>query len=73
MNFVSGIIQNSISGFVDAGMRSAGGFAGDTLIKAGDAIESAGRGYGNGTNNFVLFFLLSKTLLAEYAADALEY
>ncbi|KAF2495562.1 hypothetical protein BU16DRAFT_618340 [Lophium mytilinum] len=46
MNFISNIISNSVAGFVDAGTRAAGGFAGDALIKAGDLIENTGRGVG---------------------------
>jgi hypothetical protein len=47
-NYVSGIIQNSVAGAVDAGMRTAGGYAGDMLGKAGDLIETTGRGFGDG-------------------------
>ncbi|KAF2269129.1 hypothetical protein CC78DRAFT_612597 [Lojkania enalia] len=47
MNFVQNILWNSVSGFVDAGTRTAGGYAGDALIKAGDMIESSGRSVGN--------------------------
>ncbi|KAF2808013.1 uncharacterized protein BDZ99DRAFT_522613 [Mytilinidion resinicola] len=46
MDFISNIISNSVAGFVDAGTRAAGGFAGDALIKAGDIIENTGRGVG---------------------------
>jgi len=46
MNFISNIISNSVAGFVDAGTRAAGGFAGDALIRAGDLIENTGRGVG---------------------------
>ncbi|KAH7390627.1 hypothetical protein BKA66DRAFT_568567 [Pyrenochaeta sp. MPI-SDFR-AT-0127] len=46
--FIKDIIWNSVEGFVEAGTRSAGGFAGDALIKAGDMIENGGRGVGNG-------------------------
>jgi len=45
--FVKNIIWNSVSGFVEEGTRTAGEFAGNALIKAGDAIESGGRGVGN--------------------------
>lgn len=47
MNFVSNIIWNSVEGFVEAGTRTAGGYAGDALIKAGDMIENSGRGIGD--------------------------
>lgn len=46
MDFVSNIISNSVSGFVEAGTRSLGNYAGDVLIKAGDMIENTGRGVG---------------------------
>jgi hypothetical protein len=49
MNFVSNIIWNSVEGFVEAGTRTAGGYAGDVLIKAGDVIENSGRAYGSST------------------------
>ncbi|KAH7115328.1 hypothetical protein B0J11DRAFT_129502 [Dendryphion nanum] len=48
MNFVQNIIWNSVEGFVEAGTRTAGGYAGDALIKAGDLIENSGRSVGNG-------------------------
>jgi len=48
MNFVSNIIWNSVEGFVEAGTRTAGGYAGDALLKAGDLIENSGRSVGNG-------------------------
>ena len=48
MNFVQNILWNSIEGFVEAGTRTAGGYAGDALLKAGDLIEGAGRNVGNG-------------------------
>ncbi|KAF2274778.1 uncharacterized protein EI97DRAFT_459752 [Westerdykella ornata] len=46
MNFVQNILWNSIEGFVEAGTRSVGEYAGDALIKAGDLIENSGRGVG---------------------------
>ncbi|KAF2108415.1 hypothetical protein BDV96DRAFT_605778 [Lophiotrema nucula] len=46
MNFVQNILWNSVEGFVEAGTRTAGGYAGDALIKAGDLIENGGRGVG---------------------------
>ncbi|KAH5426216.1 hypothetical protein HBI46_044310 [Parastagonospora nodorum] len=45
--FIQNILWSSVSGFVDAGKRSAGEYAGNALIKAGDAIENGGRGVGN--------------------------
>ncbi|KAF2195084.1 hypothetical protein K469DRAFT_545793, partial [Zopfia rhizophila CBS 207.26] len=47
MDFISNIIWNSVEGFVEAGTRTAGGYAGDALIRAGDLIESSGRSVGN--------------------------
>ncbi|OCK81212.1 hypothetical protein K432DRAFT_442541 [Lepidopterella palustris CBS 459.81] len=46
MDFISNIISNSVAGFVEAGTRTAGGYAGDALIRAGDLIENTGRGVG---------------------------
>ncbi|KAF1916244.1 hypothetical protein BDU57DRAFT_516235 [Ampelomyces quisqualis] len=46
--FIQNIIWNSVEGFVEAGTRSAGDFAGNALIKAGDMIENGGRSVGNG-------------------------
>jgi hypothetical protein len=45
--FIQNILWNSVSGFVEAGTRSAGEFAGNALIKAGDTIENGGRSVGN--------------------------
>ena len=47
--FIKNIIWSSVEGFVEAGTRTAGEFAGNALIKAGDAIEGGGRSVGNGT------------------------
>lgn len=47
-SFIQNILWNSVSGFVEAGTRTAGGYAGDALIKAGDMIENSGRNVGNG-------------------------
>ncbi|KAF2027222.1 hypothetical protein EK21DRAFT_72353 [Setomelanomma holmii] len=44
--FIQNILWNSVEGFVEAGTRSAGEFAGNALIKAGDLIENGGRGVG---------------------------
>lgn len=48
--FIQNILWNSVSGFVEAGTRTAGGYAGDALIKAGDMIENSGRSIGDGTS-----------------------
>ncbi|KAF1848433.1 uncharacterized protein K460DRAFT_414989 [Cucurbitaria berberidis CBS 394.84] len=45
--FIQNILWNSVEGFVEAGTRTAGEFAGNALIKAGDLIENGGRGVGN--------------------------
>jgi hypothetical protein len=45
--FIQNLIWNSVEGFVEAGMRTGGEYAGNALIKAGDAIENGGRGVGN--------------------------
>lgn len=47
--FIQNIIWNSVEGFVEAGKKSAGEYAGNALIKAGDMIENGGRSVGNGT------------------------
>ena len=47
-SFIQNILWNSVEGFVEAGKRSAGGYAGDALIKAGDLIENGGRSVGTG-------------------------
>ncbi|KAF2687642.1 hypothetical protein K458DRAFT_475583 [Lentithecium fluviatile CBS 122367] len=46
--FIQNILWNSVSGFVEAGTRTAGGYAGDALIKAGDLVENGGRSVGTG-------------------------
>ncbi|KAF2653448.1 hypothetical protein K491DRAFT_680534 [Lophiostoma macrostomum CBS 122681] len=51
--FIQNILWNSVEGFVEAGKRSAGGYAGDALIKAGDLIENSGRSVGNGIERTV--------------------
>ncbi|KAF1942499.1 hypothetical protein EJ02DRAFT_511635 [Clathrospora elynae] len=45
--FIQNLLWNSVSGFVEAGTRTAGEFAGNALIKAGDAVENGGRSVGN--------------------------
>lgn len=49
--FVKNMIWNSVSGFVEEGKRTVGGFAGDALIKAGDMVEGGGRSVGSGTSS----------------------
>jgi hypothetical protein len=44
--FIQNILWNSVEGFVEAGTRSVGQYAGDALMKAGDIIEETGRGVG---------------------------
>ncbi|KAF2008445.1 hypothetical protein BU24DRAFT_96945 [Aaosphaeria arxii CBS 175.79] len=46
--FIQNILWNSVEGFVEAGTRTAGGYAGNALIKAGDLIENSGRSIGTG-------------------------
>jgi hypothetical protein len=48
--FIQNILWNSVEGFVEAGTRTAGEYAGNALIKAGDLIENGGRGVGNSTS-----------------------
>ena len=52
--FIQNLIWNQVEGFVEAGKRTVGGYAGDALIKAGDAIENSGRSVGGGMS-FRLF------------------
>ncbi|KAF1949274.1 hypothetical protein CC80DRAFT_275501 [Byssothecium circinans] len=47
-SFIQNMLWNSVEGFVEAGKRTAGGYAGDALIKAGDLVENSGRSVGNG-------------------------
>lgn len=54
--FIQNILWNSVEGFVEAGTRSAGEFAGNALIKAGDMIENGGRGVGNCESSSILTF-----------------
>lgn len=65
-SFVQNIIWNSVEGFVEAGKRTAGGYAGDALIKAGDMIENGGRSFGDGA-----FVLSSQRSLLQQAATLL--
>lgn len=46
--FIQNIIWNSVEGFVDAAKKTGGEYAGNALIKAGDAIENGGRSVGGG-------------------------
>jgi len=46
--FVTGIIQNSLSGFVSGAITTAGGYAGDAVGGIGNLIEGAGSAVGNG-------------------------
>jgi hypothetical protein len=46
-SFIQNMLWNSVSGFVEAGTRTVGGYAGDALIKAGDMVEGGGRSVGN--------------------------
>jgi len=46
--FIQNILWNSVSGFVEAGTRTVGGYAGDALIKAGDMVEKGGSSVGTG-------------------------
>lgn len=65
-SFVQNILWNSVEGFVEAGKRTAGGYAGDALIKAGDLVENSGRNIGDGAS----FPLASQSLFSfETALD----
>lgn len=56
MNFISNIISNSVAGFVEAGTRTVGGYAGDAIIRAGDLIESTGRGVGTSVESAAISY-----------------
>tara|TARA_R110002003_G_scaffold433_9_gene19759 strand:+ start:1354 stop:1710 length:357 start_codon:yes stop_codon:yes gene_type:complete len=60
--FIQNILWNSVEGFVEAGTRSAGEFAGNALIKAGDMIENGGRGVGT-SSSFLIHLQLAKLVL----------
>ena len=47
--FIQNMIWSSVEGFVDAAKKTGGEYAGNALIKAGDAIENGGRSVGGGT------------------------
>ncbi|KAF2454693.1 hypothetical protein BDY21DRAFT_100902 [Lineolata rhizophorae] len=47
MNFIQGAIQNAASGMIQGAVTGIGGFAGDTIIAAGNYIESTGRNIGD--------------------------
>lgn len=46
--FIQNMLWNSVEGFVDAAKKTGGEYAGNALIKAGDAIENSGRSVGGG-------------------------
>lgn len=46
--FIQNMIWSSVEGFVDAAKKTGGEYAGNALIKAGDAIENGGRSVGGG-------------------------
>ncbi|KAL1595309.1 hypothetical protein SLS60_010000 [Paraconiothyrium brasiliense] len=47
-SFIQNMLWNSVSGFIEEGKRTVGGYAGDALIKAGDLVEGGGRSVGTG-------------------------
>jgi len=49
--FVTNIIQNSLSGFVSGAVSTAGGYAGDAIAGLGNFVEKAGDAAGNGVAN----------------------
>jgi len=49
--FVTNIIQNSLSGFVDGAVKTAGGYAGDAIVGVGNFVERQGNAIGNGIAN----------------------
>jgi hypothetical protein len=48
--FIQNMIWSSVEGFVDAAKKTGGEYAGNALIKAGDAIENGGRSVGGGSS-----------------------
>lgn len=49
--FIQNMLWNSVEGFVDAAKKTGGEYAGNALIKAGDAIENGGRSVGGGQSS----------------------
>jgi hypothetical protein len=45
--FVSNIIQNSLSGFVEGAVKTAGGYAGDAISGLGNFVERQGDAFGD--------------------------
>lgn len=70
-SFIQNMLWNSVSGFVEEGKRTVGGYAGDALIKAGDLVENGGRGIGNGKLLVLIVFdfLLSSTVSSTLRVD----
>jgi hypothetical protein len=48
---VTNIIQNSLSGFVNGAVSTAGGYAGSAVNGLGSLIENAGDAVGNGSTS----------------------
>lgn len=65
-SFIQNMLWNSVSGFVEAGTRTVGGYAGDALIKAGDMVEGGGRSVGNSTSFLTYRAMPLGTLAVEH-------
>lgn len=70
--FIQNIIWNSVEGFVEAGTRTAGEYAGNALIKAGDMVENGGRGVGNSTSPFLSRYDIQKLQHADELPPGIE-
>jgi len=64
--FIQNIIWNSVEGFVDAAKKTGGEYAGNALIKAGDAIENSGRSVGGGTFSRISLELFTPIPIREF-------
>ncbi|KAJ4383209.1 hypothetical protein N0V86_001253 [Didymella sp. IMI 355093] len=72
--FIQNMIWSSVEGFVDAAKKTGGEYAGNALIKAGDAIENGGRSVGGGLEKAATGYgskLSGQTYQASSASKAL--
>ncbi|OSS44274.1 hypothetical protein B5807_10970 [Epicoccum nigrum] len=72
--FIQNMIWSSVEGFVDAAKKTGGEYAGNALIKAGDAIENSGRSVGGGIERAATGYgskLSGQTYQASSASKAL--
>ncbi|KAL1644269.1 hypothetical protein SLS61_008871 [Didymella pomorum] len=72
--FIQNMIWSSVEGFVDAAKKTGGEYAGNALIKAGDALENGGRSVGGGLEKAATGYgskLSGQTYQASSASKAL--